>query len=89
MALGYPPLGGRPSRSACFGPDAVQQLGAGDEGYPEARSGKDNPGVSRIALHVVDAAFDRPHCNGIGHQIRLQAGLDDEQAADFPKHGHG
>jgi hypothetical protein len=71
------------------GADAVEQLCAGDERDAEAGTGQDQSAVSRIALKVVDASFDGAHGDRICDEIRLEARLDDEQAANLAKHVHG
>ena len=71
------------------GPDAVEQLGASDERYPEAGREQQHAAAPRIALHVMDAALDRTDGNRIGDQIGFKAGLDDEQSAKFLQADHG
>ena len=68
--------------------DAVEQLGAGNERNAEARRGQYQAGISGIALQIMNAALDRADGDGVGHQIRLRAGLDDEKSADLSKHVH-
>ena len=57
---------------------AVQQFRSGDERNPEASGCKQHAAIAGIVLHIMDTALDRPDGDGIGHQIRLEAGLDDE-----------
>ena len=71
------------------GPDAVEQLGSGDEWNAKARGSQQHSPVAGIVLHVVDATFDRADSNGVGDKIGLQARLDDKQSADLAKHRHG
>ena len=74
--------------TGALGPDAVQQLGPGDEWHAEAGGSQQNASVAGIILHVVDAAFDRADGDRVGDKIGLKARLDDKQSADLAKFHH-
>jgi hypothetical protein len=70
------------------GPDAVEQLCAGDERDAQAGGGQDQSGIAGIILQIMDAPFDGADRDRISYQKRLQARLDDKQATDLSKHLH-
>ena len=72
-----------------LGPDAVEQLGPGDEWYAEAGGSQQDASIAGIILHVVDAALDRSDGDRVGDKIGLKARLDDKQSADLAKLRHG
>ena len=67
---------------------AIEQFRSGYERHAEASQRKQHSTVPRIILHVVNSALDRPDGNRIGHQIRLEAGFDDEQSGEALQHGY-
>lgn len=67
---------------------AIDQLSPGDERNPKASERQQHPAVARIILHIVSAALDRPDGDGVRHQVRLEAGLDNEQSGDALQHGY-
>jgi hypothetical protein len=69
-------------------PNAVQKLRSGYERDAEAGEGEQHAAIARINLHIMNAALDGAEGDGVGDQIRLQAGLDHEQATDFLQHLH-
>jgi hypothetical protein len=69
--------------------DAVEQLGAGDEGHAQACRGQQYAAIAGIALHVMAAALDRSYCDRVGDQIGLHTRLDDKQPTEFPEYRHG
>jgi len=70
-------------------PDAVEQLGPGDERNAKTGNRQQHAAIARIILHVMGAAFDRADGDGIGHQEGLKARLDDKQSTDLAKFRHG
>ena len=72
-----------------LGPDAVEQLGPGDEWHAEAGGSQQNASISGIVLHVMNAALYGSDSDGISNEIGLKAGLDDKQSADLAKLRHG
>jgi len=69
-------------------PHAVQQFRTGNERQAQASNCQDNAAVSRIALHVVDAALNGTDGNRISDEKGLETGLDDKQSADLAQFGH-
>jgi hypothetical protein len=67
---------------------AIDELRAGNKRNAEARQREQYAAVARIILHIVHAALDRSDGDGIGHQIRLEAGLDDEQSGEALQHDY-
>jgi len=72
-----------------LGPDAVEQLGPGDEWHAEAGGSQQNASIAGIILHVVNAALDRSDGDRVGDKIGLKARLDHKQSADLAKLRHG
>jgi hypothetical protein len=70
-------------------PDAVEQLGSGNEWNAETGNRQQHAAIARIILHIVSAAFDRADGDGIGHKESLKACLDDKQSTDLAKLHHG
>jgi hypothetical protein len=56
-----------------LGPDAIEQLGPGDERNAETGSRQQHASIAWIILHIVDAAFDRADGDGIGDKIGPRA----------------
>jgi len=67
---------------------AVEQFRSGDEWNPEASGRKQHAAIAGIVLHIMDTPLDCSDGNRIGHEIRLEAGLDDEQSGEALQHGY-
>jgi hypothetical protein len=68
--------------------DRIEQLRTGQEHYAGARHREHPAAPSGIGIEVMMAALDRTAGNGVGHQPRFRARLDDEQSTDLPEHCH-
>jgi hypothetical protein len=69
-------------------PDAVEQLGAGEEHDAGAGERQQPPAPAGVRLEIVAPTFDRAQRDRIDHKPRFEARLDCEQPADLPEHRH-
>jgi hypothetical protein len=66
----------------------IEQFATGKEHDARAGQRQEIAAEAWIDLHVVAAAFDRAEGDGIDHQPRFEACLDDEESTDLAQHAH-
>jgi hypothetical protein len=66
----------------------IEKLPAGHEHHACAGKEQQVTAGTRIDVEVGPAALHRAKRNGIDHQPRFEARLDDEESAEFLEHRH-
>src|SRR3954451_5249206 len=66
----------------------VEQLAAGKEYHAGAGDRQQPAAPAWIGVEIVGGALDRPQRDGVNHQPRLKARLDDEKSSDLFEHCH-
>jgi hypothetical protein len=81
-----------PPRGRGFGEsarsDRVEQLRTDQEHHPGAGQREQPSAYARIGLQVAVATLDRAETDRVGHQPRIAARLDHEQAGEAAAHSH-